>query len=245
MIEIEGRKFSFGGVADPDEHRANGQRLDLPAVSGAPVLQDRLWYRDQLENPTCTWQGIAGVVEAQTGRRVSAMQGWGDARRWAGFPAGSSGGVSLVHGILSLLHRGAADYVEGEDARPAVTPAPDRGAPSLASELSCVTFPRAQDLRIDTGGDRRLQDILSALHGGFGVLITAAVSYKLCTAQPTDIVGVDTVGCPGGAMHTFRILGWDGANWVPANSWGGAGEPLLRDECLVSPFVTDIHALKL
>lgn len=243
--EVNDRRFYCGGEPDPEYHRADGRRLELPEVSGAPVLQDRLWYRDQGANPTCTWQAIASVVEAQTGRRVSAVQGWGDARRWSGYLAGTTGGVAIVYGMLSLLHRGASDYVEGEDERPALTPAPDRGAPTLASELSLVQYPNAQDLRIDSTGDRRLQDILSALHGGFGVLVSVAVSYRLCTAQSTDVVGADVVGCAGGVGHTIRIGGWNGANWIPFNSWGGAGEPLLKDECLTSPFVTDIHALKL
>jgi C1A family cysteine protease len=99
-------------------------------------------------------------------------------------------------------------------------------SPSLLAQREALGHTTHGAYRIDTQGQDRLDDVLTALHAQhpivFGTQVTAALD-NIVGAGPLDVPGsTDTI--LGG--HCMVIVGWDGTDFLVKNSWGtdwGAG----------------------
>ena len=105
-------------------------------------------------------------------------------------------------------------------------------SPSILAQRQALGHTIQGAYRIDSLGDQRLQDIVTALQANhpicFGTLVTDAFE-RLSDAGP---VSQPNAVLPSGG-HCLVVVGWDGTNFLVKNSWGtGWGD---AGFCLLTP----------
>lgn len=95
-------------------------------------------------------------------------------------------------------------------------------SPSLLAQREALGHCIQGAYRIDTLGQDRLNDILTALQAGHPVVFGTNVSKAFEGLQGPGVVA-DTPGPtdPIAGGHCMVIVGWDGTNYMVKNSWGG------------------------
>lgn len=204
-------------------------------ANSATVVQCVAWIRNQLDKPSCVGQSLAACVDAldprAAGPRCSAVDLWTDARRRQGDLEGVHDGTRAEYGIESLLRRGWSPMVDGEDGRPE---AEDAKLSSLAAELAAFDhrFTGAKHFAIL---GNRVQQTISALHAGFGVVFGTGVRDHYFSAPADVVLGLDYLGGDDNG-HEQRVVGWvqERRAFLVQNSWGpGWGGCVVNGEALL------------